>query len=227
MITYGTEKLCCLAKKSLKIEQICLGVALSQPLTGSNHCTIFDKFIRLFTVPHTGKTLHLESELWIYEAGTNTQKAFIVWNRSDSELQTPNIVLESSSFKKGIQANGALSDLTSLPKVDPGISVLVFDSAQSTDSQTIDIVLKHPPLDGTLAIVGSDPALGGWDPTKAPTFKKGDDGLELHLSLPQYAVLSFKLVLLNDDTVQWENGDNRYLWLNTEKIFTLPKIQIY
>ena len=103
-----------------------------------------------------------------------------------------------------------------------------MNAPSDAPSSTIDIVLKHPATSDQIAIVGSDPALGGWDPTKAPIFKSTEDGLELRLSLPQYAVLSYKLVrIAEDNSVQWENGENRYLWLNQADSFTLPKIQIY
>ena len=179
--------------------------------------------------PNYGQTVHLEPDLWIYESGSHSERAFIVWNRSESSLNIPSVVPDSEKFVAGIHSNTTLKPVNSRPnQVQPGITVMVFDTVPDTASSPVNIVLKHPSTQNKLAIVGSDPALGGWDPVKAPVFEHTKEGLELHLSLPKYAVLSFKLVqIAEDNSVQWEEGENRYLWLNEARTYTLPKIQIY
>ena len=179
--------------------------------------------------PSYGQTFHLESDLWIFEAGTSTQRAFIIWNRSETQQTLPNVFPNPKTFVAGIHSKDTIETINSKSDaIQPGITVMVMDAPSTAASSTIDIVLKHPATSDQIAIVGSDPALGGWDPTKAPKFKPTKDGLELRLSLPQYAVLSYKLVRIAEDgSVQWENGENRYLWLNQAETFTLPKIQIY
>lgn len=61
-----------------------------------------------------------------------------------------------------------------------------------------------------VVLCGSDPALGGWDPAKAPALTPGSDGvLRARLRLPVPSVLEWKVVRVGPGgEVRWQGGEN-------------------
>lgn len=64
--------------------------------------------------------------------------------------------------------------------------------------------------EGEVRVVGADPALGSWDPSRAPALRCQAGACRGALRLPQGAVLEGKPVVVGQDgAVTWAQGDNR------------------
>ncbi len=69
-----------------------------------------------------------------------------------------------------------------------------------------------------LVLTGSGRALGNWNPAEpAGVFQREGDALVLELEQPSHTVLEVKLVIRKGDgTVQWQEGENRYLSISDD-----------
>lgn len=178
--------------------------------------------------PLYGQTIYLDESVWIFETGTENERALVIWNSGRKQQAWPNSAKPSQILKSGWQIESSIKDTKEIPSmINPGIGVYIFEGNTPPEKELITIQLHHPEVEGTLAMVGSNPALGGWDPHKSPKFKASSNGVSLTLTLPKNLVLSFKLVLIDNEKIHWEDGNNRYLWLNKEKEQRLPEIQLY
>lgn len=65
----------------------------------------------------------------------------------------------------------------------------------------------------TVALVGSGPELGNWDPAQAPTFSPRNTQLTLDAWLPSDLVFAYKLVRLKDGAAVWEARADRYVFV--------------
>lgn len=173
----------------------------------------------------SGHSIYLDDNHWIYTTSSETQSAFLILNMSDSEFIIPKGMITSP--KEAWRIEDKVHILNQIPQTVPSNSmVVVISNKEVLSSREQTIVLKHPIINGQLAMVGSDPIIGGWDPKKAPLFVREGDELSLTLTLSQYASLSYKLVQMVDGKSIWENGENRYLWVNKDKAQHLSKIRL-
>ena len=94
------------------------------------------------------------------------------------------------------------------------------DSIIPTGKRTFTFALQDV-SEGTYVIAGSRPELGFWNPSMAPRLD-AQNGYKVTLTLPQNAVVSYKLVKIMDDgSVQWEDGDNREFFSKTTEESTV------
>ena len=109
-------------------------------------------------------------------------------------------------------------------------------SSQSTGVDSIVIRVAAPRItpDQSLAIVGSSPALGQWNPAKAK--QMGDSSFPIWQGvIPREALTSdteYKFIIVNKkdgDVIAWEDGDNRRFGIDTKPgtttFVTVPQLR--
>ncbi len=96
----------------------------------------------------------------------------------------------------------------------------VYGGIDSPSDREASPVMFHAEHDATgwgdrVFVVGNDPALGGWDPSRGVELKTSDDLFPAwagHLRLPAGADVEYKFVTVKaDGSVSWEEGPNRSL----------------
>jgi len=86
-------------------------------------------------------------------------------------------------------------------------------------AQSFEVTVPKPLAAGErLLLVGSDPALGGWKPARAPELEPAKESLpgggrvfRASVVLPVPSVIAWKLVRAREGSWRWQDGANRVL----------------
>ena len=126
-------------------------------------------------------------------------------------------------FKEGWQWNGQLHHLQSQALQIPAQSQQTWICSKY--SQKEQMVTIQFSMSGTVHsqwfLVGSSPDFGGWHTENAVPLKYQNGIWTATLQLPAYQVHSYKILEYTHNEWHWENGDNRFLWTNTDKSISL------